>query len=654
MKTNMSPSAGQTTASGLQDVYEGGFGVQGAGNIRAALNATPYSLLNQNGGIAGLNSQVKFDPNRLYTENIGTVSLDGPTKVVKGTSVQYQITNFDSFTDYSLSCNLGQVDLIDNQVIYTAPVNTGTIALTINQKTYNIAIVDFKPTTPTVNGTHTPGVGENVTGSFLSSAFAIVGTTDVHDSSDWQIATDSNFTTIIDSVQEDRVALLSWSTASLQKATQYFVRVRHRTVSGLVSDWSNAFVFTTKTVYYPNVEQAKLVASDRIASDYFGTAVAISDDGLRVAIGAYGQDGGVSNSGAAYIFRKEGTSWIQEARLQATSRVSGDQLGWSIALDANASRVVVGAPLANNNSLSDNGAAYVFRRTDTTWIQEALIVAPAATRTGNARFGQSVDIDSTGTRIIVGATQADQSGASNCGMAYIFTRSGTTWGHESTLIASDRAGNDNAGNDVAIDSTGTRACFGSHNDDNGSPTNTGSVYVFLRSGTTWSQEAKLLASDRLSGDCLGYAVDMDSTGTRIVAGAYNDDDSGLTNSGAVYIFVRSGTSWSQEAKLLASDKISSAWFGAAVSINGDGSRVLISAFSMTINGMAGAGQAYTFSRNNTSWTQDGTIRPSDLMNDDNFAYDLDIDPSGYNIIVGAAYDDVSGVMNTGSAYIFTS
>lgn len=174
-------------------------------------------------------------------------------------------------------------------------------------------------------------------------------------------------------------------------------------------------------------------------------------------------------------------------------------------------------------------------------------------------FGFAVGID--GETVGVGAP-VDNTAA---GSAYVFVRSGTSWSQQAKLTASDAAAVDNFGRNV-VGISGDTLVVGAPFDDTGAGTDAGSAYVFVRSGTSWSQQAKLTASDAAAGDAFGISVSI--SGDTVVAGAFNDDDGG-TNSGSAYVFTRSGTSWSQQQKLTASDAAAGDQFGFSVSNSGN-------------------------------------------------------------------------------------
>ncbi|MCH8034369.1 MAG: PKD domain-containing protein [Bacteroidetes bacterium] len=211
--------------------------------------------------------------------------------------------------------------------------------------------------------------------------------------------------------------------------------------------------------------EIKLTASDAAAGDLFGFPVSISGD--RVIVGAGEDDDAGFNSGSAYIFSFDGTSWIEEAKLNASDAAAGDRFGFSVSLDGN--RVIVGAG-RDDDAGFDSGSAYIFSFDGTSWSEEAKLIASDAA--AGDLFGFSVSI--SGDRVIVCAVQDDDAGSSS-GSAYVFRRNGTSWSEETKLIASDAAAGDQFGISVSI--SGDRVIVGAiRNDDAG--TSSGSAYVY--------------------------------------------------------------------------------------------------------------------------------------------------------------------------------
>ena len=229
---------------------------------------------------------------------------------------------------------------------------------------------------------------------------------------------------------------------------------------------------------------------------------------------------------------------------------------------------------------SASGSAYVFKRTGASWAQETKLLPSDGAAFDF--FGKSVSI--SGDYAVVGAQEDDDNGT-NSGSAYVFKRAGASWAQETKLLPSDGATIDVFGISVSI--SGDYAVVGAHRDrDNGSFS--GSAYVFKRTDVTWTQEAKLLPSDGAADDQFGISVSI--SGDYAVVGAQENDDNG-SNSGSAYLFKRSGTSWAQETKLLASDGAAADEFGRSVSISGD--YAVVGAWRDNDNG-TDAGSAYLY------------------------------------------------------------
>ena len=244
-------------------------------------------------------------------------------------------------------------------------------------------------------------------------------------------------------------------------------------------------------------------------------------------------------------------------------------------------------------------------------------------------FGYSVSIH--GNYAIIGSRKADTFGA-----AYVFFRSGGSWVEQTKLVASDAAANDLFGGHVDI--SGQYAVVGAYgDDDNGQYT--GSAYVFVRSGTNWTEQDKITASDGSSGDYFGISVAI--SGDYVIVGANSEDDNG-PQAGAAYVYKRSGTSWNEQAKILASDGTDGDRFGWDVEISGN-----TAVISALYNGF---GSVYVFKRTGTNWNEIQILEGSDAGNNDLFGFSIGI--SGNHIVVGSYQEDSGNDFNNGAAYIF--
>ena len=336
-----------------------------------------------------------------------------------------------------------------------------------------------------------------------------------------------------------------------------------------------AYIFTWSGTSW--TQQQKIQASDKQAIDFFGASVAISGDGNTAIVGAFQEDTGGTSAGAAYIFTRSGTSWSEQQKIQASDKQGGDYFGQDVAISEDGNTAIVGAYREDTGG-THAGAAYIFTWSGTTWTQQQKI--QASDKQTSDEFGKSVAISGDGNTAIVGARVEDAVVGSNTiwstGAAYIFTWSGTTWSEQQKIQASDKQGDDQFGQDVAISGDGNTVIVGAYTEDTGA-TNAGAVYIFTRSGTTWSQQSKIQASDKQAYDFFGNSVSISEDGNTAIVGAYREDPGGTTDAGAAYIFTWSETSssWSEQQKIQASDKQASDEFGGSVAISGDGDTAIV-------------------------------------------------------------------------------
>ena len=300
----------------------------------------------------------------------------------------------------------------------------------------------------------------------------------------------------------------------------------------------------------------------------------------------------------------------QQAYLKASNAEEADLFGFSVSFSGDTA--VVGAPWQQDAS----GAVYVFVRTGTTWTQEAFL--KAGNVGGSDEFGRAVSV--SGDTILVGAR----------------------------LEASNATGvNGNGSNNTAPGA--------------------GAAYVFVRSGTTWTQQAYLKASNTQSNDFFGISVSL--SGDTAVIGATLEDraatgvggnaaDNSTSAAGAAYVFVRDGTTWSQQAYLKASNTGAGDEFGAAVSVSGDIALVTAALEDSNATGVNGdgannaatsAGAAYAFVRDGTTWSPDAYLKASNTLAQDQFGFSVSV--SGATAAIGAHGEDTTAP-SSGAAYVF--
>jgi hypothetical protein len=372
-------------------------------------------------------------------------------------------------------------------------------------------------------------------------------------------------------------------------------------------------------------------ASNTAANNYFGLGMSLSADGRWLAVGAFaegsratGINGDQTNDatvtrGAVYVYAWSGTAWTQQAYIKPAVADDQDQFGWSVSLSADGTWLAVGATAEDSSATGidgdpsdddawDSGAAYVFTRSGETWTQQAYI--KASNVGAQDFFGTVVSLSADGTRLAVVAAGEDSN------------------------------------------ATGVN---GDHADD--SAAESGAVYVFARSATTWEQEAYVKASNTQAGDDFGdWALSLAADGTRLAVGAHGEGSSAMGidgdqtddsagQSGAVYVFGRSATTWAQEAYVKASNTEAGDYFGSSVSLSADGSRLAIGALleDSSATGVDGdqldrrapySGAVYVFTREAMGWAQEAYLKASNTDSDDHFG-SVSLSADGARLAVGA-------------------
>jgi len=408
---------------------------------------------------------------------------------------------------------------------------------------------------------------------------------------------------------------------------------------------------------------------------HIGNAVAISADGNTVVVGAphessaargingNADDNTLYASGAASVFVRRGGAWVQQAYVKASNAGQSDLFGMNVALSADGNTMAVAAPWErsaaigingdqNDDSLPQGGAVYVFTRAGDSWSQQAYVKASNTGRTAGEgeeigdgdQFGFSIALSGDGNTMAVGATTEDSA---------------------ATGIDGDQA------------------------DD--SAQSAGAVYVFARTGNTWTQQAYVKGSNTEAADLFGYRVSLSDDGNTLVAAGYDEDGpgrgvnvdqgNGANGSGAIYVFSRTGTTWRQDAYLKGSRSEANDALGYSVAISGDGRTVVAGAAdeSCLVGGInpegcdmdkpedasgGSAGAAYVWVRSGDTWTEQAFLKASNPDLQDWFAVNLAVSADGNTVLVGAPMEDgrargINGeqqdnsATESGAAYLFT-
>jgi hypothetical protein len=345
----------------------------------------------------------------------------------------------------------------------------------------------------------------------------------------------------------------------------------------------------------------KLVASNGDDYDAFGQVIALSADGSTLAVGAPQEssastdpaDNTAGAAGAVYVFRRVTNSWAQSAYLKASTPQQYANFGASLAISADGSVIAIGAPGETTGLLYSHGAAYVFTRNASNWIQQSALAAPV--QLANAYFGNSVALNASGSLLAVGAYGEDVGALDFAGRVHLYTRVLNSWTYQDSVAASAPSGGAAFGTDIALDSAGTTLAVSaaSENAPGAGPSDpiqyyVGAVHVFTLNGTTSSFVTRLVASNAKEYDAFGTRLAISGDGHTIAAtSAYEDGDAiginGVSTdlpaeyAGAAYLFSNALGSWTQRAYVKASNTESRDDFGSAIALDASGDTLVVAA-----------------------------------------------------------------------------
>ncbi len=375
---------------------------------------------------------------------------------------------------------------------------------------------------------------------------------------------------------------------------------------------------------------SKLVGWGAVGPAHQGYSVAVSADGNTAIVGGYGDD---AFAGAAWVFTRSAGVWSQEgSKLVGTGAAGIARFGKSAAISGDGTTAIVGGPYDD----SDAGAAWLYTRNGGVWSQVgSKLVGTGAV--GDAEQGWSAAISADGTTAIVGGPFDD----SDAGAAWVFTLNGGVWSQQGDkLIGAGAAGDAAQGYSVAISADGNTAIVGGVADNSFA----GAVWVFTRSGGVWSQQgSKLVGSDAVGSAFQGYSVAVSADGDTAIVGGYGDS----STAGAAWVFTRRDGVWSQQSgKLVGTGAAGAAAQGWSVAISAEGNAAAVGGPSDSFN----SGAAWVYRRSGEAWSQvGGKLVGTDAGGAANQGA-VAISAGGSTMIAGGSYDDAEA----GAAWVFVA
>lgn len=401
----------------------------------------------------------------------------------------------------------------------------------------------------------------------------------------------------------------------------------------------------------------------------FGASAALSANGRVLAIGVPGDDSAAtgvdgnpdnhlaSDSGAVYVFARGASGWTRQAYIKPGNTTAGDRFGEKLSLSAQGDRLAVAVPRHNGF----DGAVALFERNGTTWSQVTELVPPVPNEARS--LGESLALSADGNTLVVG--DGGNAGWNWPPEVYVYTRGPGGWSTaRETLPPAETAVPLSATYAEAVtvsdDGNTVAVAARAQNIDPATTASPGAVYVFTRSAGVWSVKQRLTASNAGNGDDFGWSLALSADGQTLAVGARSEDSpssgvngtegNGLLNSGAVYMFARSGDAWSQQAYIKASHPGEFDNFGHAVALSADGNVLAVTAIDedSADQGLGGSGAddarqnsgaAYLFRRSASTWRQTAYIKASAPDGYDRFGESVALSGDGLTLAVGAANED---------------
>ncbi len=400
----------------------------------------------------------------------------------------------------------------------------------------------------------------------------------------------------------------------------------------------------------------RLIAPHGNASDNFGYSVALSADGRFALVGSpLAAVGSAPYRGVAHVFVRSGSRWAHQAMLTAPGGEAGDLFGRSVSLASDGSYALVGASGRAVGGVAGAGSVFVFARSGSLWSRQAQLVATGAA--ANDEFGYAVSLSADGGIALVGlpGVHPAASGASPSslreGTAYVFARSGSRWLRQARLTGRGGIKGDWFGAAVSLSPDGRYALVGAPQDGGGSLSSVGAAYVFARSGNRWSRQAQLAGPGGTGADWFGWSVSLSADGRRALVGVPHDEAGGLQQ-GSAHVFARSGSRWSQQARLLAAAGAERDEFGIAVSLSADGRYALVGAPVDNVR-VGDEGSVTVFEHSGGAWPRRAWLTAPDAAENDMFGAAVSVSSDGRTALVGVVVDDVGANADQGSVVVFT-
>jgi hypothetical protein len=391
----------------------------------------------------------------------------------------------------------------------------------------------------------------------------------------------------------------------------------------------------------PFVQQGGiLLGGEEKGPGAFGWSVALSSDGNTALVGGFND---TETVGAAWVFTRSEGKWSQQGpKIKGGGEIGIGRFGWSVALSSDGNTALIGGETDNTV-----GAAWVFTRSEGKWSQQGSKLTGGKEEIGEGRFGYSVALSSDGNTALIGSERDNEF----VGAAWLFTRSEGKWSQQGPKLTGgkEEVGKGSFGSGVGLSSDGNTALIGGSFDNS----SVGAVWVFTRSGGSWTQQGPKLTGGKEEGGSAGFgkSVAVSSDGNTALIGGPSDSSGGPFggSGGAAWVFTRSEGKWSQQGSKLTggTPKPFEGWdFGDSVALSSNGSIALIGGF---LYPSEKGGAAWVFTRSEGKWSQQGPrITGGGAQTAGTFGYSVALSSEGNTALVS----DIDNNSDAGAVWVF--
>ena len=510
---------------------------------------------------------------------------------------------------------------------------------------------------------------------FRTSDFGTTSGTGTHSGSDWQLSVSGTFTTINKEATASTVNKTVWTVSDLLPNTSYYVRVRHNSNDGAVSEWSTPFAFRTATGAVDYTDYSNKIVSPSASEGFAvtpwggGVCISLSADGSTACVGDYVNtkvfvykksgsnwsltqtlnpgvgkgfghnltttpDGSVMavcaslyevvNSQVVYspgkvlVYTKQAGLYVLKQTLQASDKYTEDMFGRSVSISDDGNKLLVGGP--------GSEAMYLFSRSSGVWTEQLKLSSPSDKT--YQKFGSTVCISGDGATLAGNSPGWGQAPGAENGAVFVFAYTGTSWGTGQTLINSDNSPGQKFGHCLSLSYNGDVLAAGTQSTSYSTPTKPGKVYVFSRKSGVWSEDAIFVADNSQAGDEFGATVAVSADGALCMVGSTNDKSVYGTRTGSAYLFKLENKVWSKKEKVVSQDAKPEDKFGSSVAISKN------NAFFAVGSGDGGVGAVYIYAIKSLSVISKPSV-VSPINNSTDRAGAISITSSAFAVASGA-------------------